>query len=200
MRERALWRVGPYLRPHTKRIGFIAGSALLSIGAQLVDPAHREGRDRRPDPRRQQARARAAVRARGRARPLRAQPHVPRAGSRSRTSRPASRPRLRDDFYEHLQRLEVGFHDRWQSGQLLSRANSDISLIRRFAAFGAIFLVIIIVEVIAIFALLLHLDVWLGLLTICDRDPGARRCAAGSNATTTSSCATSRTRPATSRR
>ena len=40
---------------------------------------------------------------------------------------------LRDDFYEQLQRLEVGFHDRWQSGQLLSRANSDISLIRRFA-------------------------------------------------------------------
>ena len=39
---------------------------------------------------------------------------------------------LRDDFYAHLQRLEVGFHDRWQSGQLLSRANSDISLIRRF--------------------------------------------------------------------
>ena len=32
---------------------------------------------------------------------------------------------LRDDFYAHLQKLDVGFHDRWQSGQLLfSRANS----------------------------------------------------------------------------
>jgi ATP-binding cassette subfamily B protein len=78
---------------------------------------------------------------------------------------------LRDDFYSQLQRLDVGFHDRWQSGQLLSRANSDISLIRRFAAFGAIFLVIVILEVIAIFALLLHLDVRLGLLTIATAVP-----------------------------
>jgi ATP-binding cassette subfamily B protein len=73
---------------------------------------------------------------------------------------------LRDDFYEHLQRLEVGFHDRWQSGQLLSRANSDIALIRRFAAFGAIFLVIVVFEVIAIFILLLVLDVRLALITM----------------------------------
>ena len=49
------------------------------------------------------------------------------------SSRPTVETELRDDFYEHLQRLEVGFHDRWQSGQLLSRASSDISLIRRFA-------------------------------------------------------------------
>jgi len=78
---------------------------------------------------------------------------------------------LRDDFYEQLQRLEVGFHDRWQSGQLLSRANSDISLIRRFAAFGAIFLLVIVVEVIAIFVLLISLDVWLGLLVIATAIP-----------------------------
>jgi ATP-binding cassette subfamily B protein len=78
---------------------------------------------------------------------------------------------LRDDFYEQLQRLEVGFHDRWQSGQLLSRANSDISLIRRFAAFGAIFLLVIVVEVIAIFVLLMSLDLWLGLLVIATAIP-----------------------------
>jgi ATP-binding cassette subfamily B protein len=78
---------------------------------------------------------------------------------------------LRDDFYEQLQRLEVGFHDRWQSGQLLSRANSDISLIRRFAAFGAIFLLVIVVEVIAIFVLLVSLDLWLGLLVIATAIP-----------------------------
>ena len=39
-------------------------------------------------------------------------------------------------------------------------------MIRRFASFGAIFLVVIVVEVIAIFAILLYLNVWLGLLTI----------------------------------
>jgi ATP-binding cassette, subfamily B, bacterial len=78
---------------------------------------------------------------------------------------------LRDDFYEQLQRLEVGFHDRWQSGQLLSRANSDISLIRRFIAFGAIFLLVIVVEVLTIFALLIRLDVRLAALTIATAVP-----------------------------
>jgi ATP-binding cassette subfamily B protein len=79
--------------------------------------------------------------------------------------------RIRNDLYAHLQRLEVGFHDRWQSGQLLSRASSDVSLIRRFAAFGAIFLVIIVVEVAAIFVLLLSLYVPLALLTIATAIP-----------------------------
>ncbi|MGH8978895.1 MAG: ABC transporter ATP-binding protein [Acidimicrobiia bacterium] len=79
--------------------------------------------------------------------------------------------RLRNDFYAHLQRLEVGFHDRWQSGQLLSRASSDISMIRRFTAFGAIFLLVIVVEVFAIFALLLFLYVPLALLTIATAVP-----------------------------
>src|SRR5262245_61587608 len=39
---------------------------------------------------------------------------------------------LRDDLYRHLQTLAVAFHDRWQTGQLLSRATSDLSTIRRF--------------------------------------------------------------------
>ena len=55
--------------------------------------------------------------------------------------------KLRNDLYRHLQRLDVGFHDRWQSGQLLSRATSDIATIRRFSAFGAVFLLIISLEV-----------------------------------------------------
>jgi ATP-binding cassette, subfamily B, bacterial len=65
--------------------------------------------------------------------------------------------KLRNDLYRHLQRLDVGFHDRWQSGQLLSRATSDIATIRRFTAFGAVFLLIISLEVVAIFALLVSL-------------------------------------------
>ena len=64
---------------------------------------------------------------------------------------------LRNDLYPHLQRLDVGFHDRWQSGQLLSRATSDIATIRRFSAFGAVFLLIISPEVLVIFGLLLSL-------------------------------------------
>src|SRR5262245_60457045 len=43
---------------------------------------------------------------------------------------------MRNDLYAHLQRLPVSFHDQWQSGQLLSRATTDISTIRRFVGFG----------------------------------------------------------------
>src|SRR6185295_9786109 len=45
---------------------------------------------------------------------------------------------LRDDFYAHLQGLQVSFHDNWQSGQLLSRAIADIGTVRRFVSFGLI--------------------------------------------------------------
>ena len=50
--------------------------------------------------------------------------------------------RIRQSFYERLQRLPVAFHDRWQSGQLLSRMMQDISLIRRWLTFGAIMLIV----------------------------------------------------------
>jgi ATP-binding cassette subfamily B protein len=49
---------------------------------------------------------------------------------------------LRTSFYQRLQRLPVSFHDRWQSGQLLSRMMQDMSLIRRWLAFGVILLVV----------------------------------------------------------
>ena len=49
---------------------------------------------------------------------------------------------LRDTLYQRLQRLPVGFHEGWSSGQLLSRATSDVSTIRRFIGFGAVFLAV----------------------------------------------------------
>lgn len=49
---------------------------------------------------------------------------------------------LRTSFYRHLQDLAVAFHDRWGSGQLLSRAMTDLNLMRRWMAFGAIMLVV----------------------------------------------------------
>ncbi|MGM7670983.1 ABC transporter ATP-binding protein [Microbacterium sp. A93] len=50
--------------------------------------------------------------------------------------------RMRSDLYSRLQALPVAFHDRWQSGQLLSRMMQDIGLIRRWLAFGLILLVV----------------------------------------------------------
>jgi ATP-binding cassette, subfamily B, bacterial len=49
---------------------------------------------------------------------------------------------MRRALYAKLQDLPVAFHDRWPSGQLLSRAMTDLSLIRRFIAFGFIYLVV----------------------------------------------------------
>lgn len=49
---------------------------------------------------------------------------------------------MRRTLYAKLQALPVAFHDRWQSGQLLSRAVQDLGMIRRFTAFGAPLLVV----------------------------------------------------------
>jgi len=72
---------------------------------------------------------------------------------------------IRDDLYAHLQRLQASFHDNWQSGQLLSRATTDLSAIRRFAGFGLIFMVTNVMTFAAVVALLIRLNWWLGLVT-----------------------------------
>jgi ATP-binding cassette, subfamily B, bacterial len=74
---------------------------------------------------------------------------------------------MRDSLYAHLQRLHAGFHDEWQSGQLLSRATTDLSAIRRFAGFGIIFMITNLMTFVAVVALLIRLNWWLGLLTGC---------------------------------
>ena len=74
---------------------------------------------------------------------------------------------MRDDLYAHLQRLDSGFHESWQSGQLLSRATTDLSTIRRFAGFGVIFLITNVFTFVIVVLLLVHLNVRLGLLTGC---------------------------------
>jgi len=72
---------------------------------------------------------------------------------------------IRDDLYAHMQGLQASFHDNWQSGQLLSRATTDLSSIRRFAGFGLIFMVTNVMTFIAVVALLINLNWWLGLVT-----------------------------------
>jgi ATP-binding cassette, subfamily B, bacterial len=72
---------------------------------------------------------------------------------------------MRNDLYAHLQRLDAAFHDEWQSGQLLSRATTDLSAIRRFLGFGVIFMITNLFTFVVVVALLIHLNWWLGLLT-----------------------------------
>src|SRR6476620_8511914 len=47
---------------------------------------------------------------------------------------------LRQAFYAHLQRLELGFFDGQQTGQLMSRATVDLQSIRFFLGYGLIFI------------------------------------------------------------
>src|SRR4051812_1391899 len=75
---------------------------------------------------------------------------------------------MRDDLYSHLQQLPPSFHDRWQSGQLLSRATSDLSAIRRLTGFGLVFLIVNIATFATIIVLLVRMDPVLGgLVALC---------------------------------
>ncbi|MFT4230560.1 MAG: ABC transporter ATP-binding protein [Microbacterium sp.] len=71
---------------------------------------------------------------------------------------------LRTVFYARLQRLPVAFHDRWQSGQLLSRMMQDISMLRRWIAFGIVMLTVNVITIVAGLALLFSWHWMLGLV------------------------------------
>jgi ATP-binding cassette subfamily B protein len=47
---------------------------------------------------------------------------------------------LRQLFYSHLQKLELGFFDSQQTGQLMSRATVDLQAIRFFLGYGLVFI------------------------------------------------------------
>ena len=72
--------------------------------------------------------------------------------------------RMRNALYAQLQELPVAFHDRWQSGQLLSRAVTDLNLIRRWLSFGFVLLIVNGVTIIIGFVVLINWSPWLGLL------------------------------------
>ncbi len=78
---------------------------------------------------------------------------------------------IRDDVYAHLQRLPASFHDRWPSGQLLSRITSDLSVLRRFLSFGLFFLVLNLVTYLGVVVLLIRLHPALGLLVAASAVP-----------------------------
>ncbi|MFF4186479.1 ABC transporter transmembrane domain-containing protein [Streptomyces sp. NPDC001691] len=73
---------------------------------------------------------------------------------------------MRADLYRHVQRLPVAFHDRWASGQLLSRGTTDLMLLRMFLAFPLTFLVVNGVTILAGFAILLSQQWSLGLVLL----------------------------------
>ncbi|MCW2656691.1 MAG: transporter [Jatrophihabitans sp.] len=85
---------------------------------------------------------------------------------------------LRRDLFAHLQRLPVSFHDRWPSGQLLSRLTTDLSTLRRFIGLAAVFIIADTLTIVVVLVLLIHLQMWLGLLVLVSMIPliaGTRR-------------------------
>src|SRR4030043_21734 len=67
---------------------------------------------------------------------------------------------LRNKIYDHLQRLSYAFHDRSQTGQLMSRATVDVEGVRMFVGFallrGIYFVVLLIAIAVILFLLNWH--------------------------------------------
>jgi ATP-binding cassette, subfamily B, bacterial len=78
---------------------------------------------------------------------------------------------MRRDLYSRLQALPMSFHSAWQSGQLLSRATTDLSAIRRFFGFGMLFLLVNITQVVVTTLVLLHMYWPLGLVVAAASAP-----------------------------
>ncbi|WP_069770545.1 ABC transporter ATP-binding protein [Streptomyces sp. LUP30] len=73
---------------------------------------------------------------------------------------------MRAELYGRLQRLPVAFHDRWASGQLLSRATADLGLVRMFLAFPLTFLLVNSVTIVVGVVIMLLQDWRLGLVIL----------------------------------
>jgi len=79
--------------------------------------------------------------------------------------------KMRTELYSRLQTLPVSFHDRWGSGQLLSRMMQDIGLIRRWLAFGLVLLVVNILTIIIGSVLLFRWHWLLGVIFLVTAIP-----------------------------
>ncbi|MFI9810379.1 ABC transporter ATP-binding protein [Streptomyces sp. NPDC052301] len=94
-------------------------------------------------------------------------------------ARPLSRveAEMRAALYRHLQRLPVAFHDRWASGQLLSRATTDLMLLRQFLSFALTFLLVNGVTIVIGVVIMLMQDWALGLVVLGPAIPVIWTCA-----------------------
>jgi ATP-binding cassette subfamily B protein len=73
---------------------------------------------------------------------------------------------LRETFYAHLQRLELGFFDSQQTGQLMSRATVDLQSIRFFLGYGLIFITQTLLTIVLASAVMFWINPWLALIAL----------------------------------
>ena len=171
----ALWRTREYLRAYRWQLGLMLAAALAAVAAEIVIPllimALIDGPIARGERRLLLPIGLAAI---GLGAAQAALSFIRRWVQASAVT--GMELAMRDDIYAHLQRLDSGFHGSWQSGQLLSRATTDLSAIRRFAGFGTIFFVTNVVTFFTVIGLLISLNWWLGLVTGCVFLPVAVAC------------------------
>ena len=91
---------------------------------------------------------------------------------------------MRLDLYAKLQRLPMGFHSRWESGQLLSRIMSDLATIRRFFGFGLLMMILSVLQIVVVTTLLLRMYWPLGLVVVASVVPIVWLCLANERAYT----------------
>lgn len=73
---------------------------------------------------------------------------------------------LRKLLYGHLQRLELGFFDRQQTGQLMSRATVDLQAVRFFLGYGLVFILQSALTIVLAGAAMVAVNPRLGLIAL----------------------------------
>ena len=73
---------------------------------------------------------------------------------------------LRNDIFEKLQGLSFGFHDKEETGNLMSKATSDVDAVRWYVSMGMVRGLTVIVMVVGVAALMLATNWRLGLISL----------------------------------
>ncbi len=71
---------------------------------------------------------------------------------------------LRDELFAHLQQLSMSFYSRKKTGSLITRVSSDTDRLWEFLAFGVVEVSLALVSLLALSAVLISLDLRLGLV------------------------------------
>src|ERR1019366_6291625 len=73
---------------------------------------------------------------------------------------------LRDRLYRHMQSLELGFFDRQQTGQLMSRATVDLAAVRFFLGYGLVFILPFVLTILLAGVAMIVINPSLGLISL----------------------------------
>ncbi len=73
---------------------------------------------------------------------------------------------LRGRLYDHLQRLELGFFDHQQTGQLMSRSTVDLQAVRFFLGYGLVFILQSILTIVLAGVVMIAINPGLGLISL----------------------------------